>query len=146
MHLRSKAREEFPRGWWQTGLWWFEGLRDLILNCLTAVAAVLFIREALRLVRDRDSAVDLSRRHVSTEGWTAGLVVGSIALGSTVTLVAQNDVLHVALAKVAAIVAIVWSLANVAVSVTALAVLTRSRIRHQKTWEGGVLDSGVRPR
>ncbi|QOT16679.1 hypothetical protein [Paenarthrobacter sp. YJN-5] len=137
MNLRGKARDEFPLGWWHSGRWWLEGARELAVNCLAALAAVCFLREALRLVRDRDSPADLARRRVPTEGWVAGLLLGCMALGSSTALAAvaaQTGSSEPGLVQAAVLIAIFWWLANVVVSVTALAVLARSRVRHRDTW------------
>ncbi|MFF1880057.1 hypothetical protein ACFVVC_01140 [Pseudarthrobacter sp. NPDC058196] len=139
MNLRAKTRDEFPRGWWRSGRWWLEGARELGVNCLAALASVLFVREVLRLVRDRDSPDDLARRRVPTEGWVAGLLLGCMALGSftaLASLAAQTGSSSPdrGLVQVAVLVSMLWWLANVVVSVTALAVLSRSRIRHMDAW------------
>lgn len=104
------------------------------MNCLAALAAVLFAREALRLVRDRDSPDDLARRRVPTEGWVAGLLLGCMVLGSSTALAAPAGSSGRGLVQAAVLVAMLWWLANVLVSLTALAVLARSRIRHRDVW------------
>ena len=43
---------------------------------LAAIATVLFVREAIRLVNLRDQPREIARGRVSVEGWTAGLIVG----------------------------------------------------------------------
>ncbi|MDO4254298.1 MAG: hypothetical protein Q4C81_04010 [Kocuria sp.] len=138
MNLRSTARNEFPRGWWRSRRWWLESLRELVLNCLTAIAAVIFAREAGRLVRDRDSPQALSIRRISTEGWTAGFLVGCtvfVSMAALAALAAQDSASDQGVVLAIAIVGALWSLAGVATSATALAVLVRSRIRHRADWE-----------
>jgi hypothetical protein len=134
MNLRGKASDEFPLGWWHSGRWWLEGARELTVNCLAALAAVFFLREVPRLVRDRDSPADLARRRVPTEGWVAGLLLGCTALGSSTAVAAQTGSTERGLVHAAVCIAILWWLANVVVSLTALAVLARSRVQHRDTW------------
>lgn len=133
--LRSKVRDEFPRGWWRSGVWWVAGLRELGLNCLAAVGAWLFTREALRLVRGRDTPRELTEGRVPVEGWTAGLLGGMAGLGSMVALATQDSALAQGYLLALLTVGILWFLADVAVSVTALAVIARSWIRHREAWE-----------
>lgn len=61
--------------------------------------------------------------------------MGSMGLRSSLALAAQEGTSYQGLVKTVAIAAILWSLANVAVSATALALLARSRIRHREAWE-----------
>jgi hypothetical protein len=133
--LRSKVRDEFPQGWWRSGGWWLAGIRELGLNCLTAIAAWLFIREARHLVRGRDSPRDLADGRISLEGWTAGLLVGLAGLGSMVALVTQDSALAQGHLLALFSMGILWFLVNVVVSLSALAVIARSRIRHRETWD-----------
>jgi hypothetical protein len=133
--LRSKVRDEFPRGWWRSGVWWLAGTRELGLNCLTAVAAWLFIREALHFVRVRNSPRELAGGLISFEGWIAGLLVGLAGLGSMVALATQDSALAQGHLLALFSVGILWFLVNVVVSLSALAVIARSRIRHRETWD-----------
>lgn len=133
--LRSKVRDEFPRGWWRSGVWWLAGLRELGLNCLAALAAWFFIREALHLVRGRNAPREIADGRVPVEGWTAGLLVGLAGLGSMVALATQDSALAQGHLLALFTVGILWFLVDVVVSVTALAVIARSCIRHREAWE-----------
>lgn len=135
MRLRSRIRDEFPRGWFKSGRWWLEGIREIGLSCAAAVATALFARQALRLVKDRDDPVALSRARIAGEAWCAGLLVAAVVLGAGVALALESSAADAPGAALTAAAMIAWSLADIATAATALAVLMRSRIGERSSWE-----------
>lgn len=133
--LRSRVRNEFPRRWWRSARWWWSGLRELGVNCLAAIATVIFVREATRLVNLRDQPREIARGRVSVEGWTAGLIVGIagvVTMGSVTGYAFDEG--QSALGAACGISAM-WSLLNAAVAAIAVGVLVRSRLRQRADWK-----------
>ena len=102
---------------------------------LAAIATVLFVREAIRLVNLRDQPREIARGRVSVEGWTAGLIVGIagvVTMGSVTGYALDEG--QSALGAACGISAM-WSLLNAAVAAIAVGVLVRSRLRQRADWK-----------
>lgn len=134
MRLGAKLRDEFPRGWLFSGRWWLEGLRDIGVRCVAAVATVLFFREAMNVVRWRDEPRRLSRLRGTDEGYVAGLLVNFVGLvgAGLLFLRGSTDLSIVALGVSVALTA--WCLLNVVTSAVVVWTLVSSRIRHRQEW------------
>lgn len=134
MRMRSRIRDEFPRGWWRTKNWWTEGLQEIGRNCAVALATGFYAGEAKRMRAAKDDPVALSRTKVSDEAWCGGMLVSALVLGSGIGLAASGASAGSPATMLMATGLILWALADLVVSVMALSVLLRSRMRRRGDW------------
>lgn len=137
MSLRSKMRDEFPRGWWRSVRWWFTGTKELVLATLASVATVLFWGEVRRAIRSRNDPQVLMHLRATTEGYVAGFVVGCgffvimpqmlLAITASAPQLTPPTVLVVILAA--------WFATNAVLCAIVLSLVLRSRFRHKPAWE-----------
>lgn len=130
MSLRSRVRDDFPRGWWHSTSWWLSGLADLGLWCVACVFTLGLSRRAYRVVIVRDDPSRLAR--VDAEKFAAGALVNSAGLFGCGQALLAGEFDGAASSVVA-----VWiglCAINVAVAITVLVVLARSRLRARVAW------------